>query len=85
MKFLAIATKAFSRPPGQQPGRPNIVLRGEEEGTVSSTLISLGEKPRDAIFQFATGAPDRHGHQDFSPLLRDILSRGLREARANAS
>jgi hypothetical protein len=52
---------------------------------VSSTLISLGTKPRDAIYQYATGAPDTHKYEDFSPLLRDILSRGLREAKAKAA
>jgi len=44
-------------------------------------LLALGTKPRDAIYQFATGAPDQVKYEDYSPLLRDILSRGLREAR----
>jgi len=60
------------------------VLRGKERGTVSSTLISLGKKPRDAIYQFADGAPDETKFEDFSPFLRDILSRGLRESRTKA-
>ena len=80
VKFLAIASKVFARPPSP-PGRPSIVIRDKDEGTLNSTLISLGAKPRDAIFQYSAGPPDRHSHQDFSPLLRDILSRGLREAR----
>ena len=80
VKFLAIASKVFARAPAPE-GRPSMVLRGKERGTVSSTLISLGQKPRDAIFQHASGAPDKHRYEDFSPLLRDILSRGLREAR----
>jgi hypothetical protein len=83
VKFLAIASKVFARAPSP-PGRPSIVIREKDHGTVSSTLISLGKKPRDAIYQYAGGAPDRHGHQDFSPLLRDILSRGLREAQTKA-
>jgi len=37
-------------------------------------------KPRDAIYQYADGHR-RTKYEDFSPLLRDILSRGLREAR----
>ena len=37
------------------------------------------------MFQFADGAPDGNKFEDYSPLLRDILSRGLREARAKAS
>ncbi len=56
-------------------------MRGSDYGTVSSSLLALGVKPRDAIFQFSSGAPDQHKYEDYSPMLRDILSRGLREAR----
>jgi len=80
VKFLAVASKVFARSPAPA-GRPSMVMRGKERGTVSSTLIALGTKPRDAIYQFAPGAPDKSKYEDFSPLLRDILSRGLREAR----
>ena len=61
------------------------MLRGKDRGTVSSTLISLGKKPRDAIYQFTGSAPDKSRYEDYSPLLRDILSRGLREASAKAN
>jgi hypothetical protein len=81
VKFLAVASKVFARPPSP-PGRPSIVIRGSDRGTVSSTLISLGKKPRDAIYQYSAGSPDRSRYEDFSPMLRDILSRGLREAKA---
>ncbi len=80
VKFLAVASKVFARPTSA-PGRPSMVVRGDERGTVSSTLLALGVKPRDAIYQYADGAPDRAKYEDFSPLLRDILSRGIREAR----
>ncbi len=80
VKFLAVASKVFARAPAPA-GRPSMVMRGKERGTVSSTLIALGTKPRDAIYQFAPGAPDKSKYEDYSPLLRDILSRGLREAR----
>ena len=83
VKFLAVASKVFARSPSP-PGRPSMVLRGKERGTVSSTLISLGKKPRDAIYQFAYVAPDETKLEDFSPFLRDILSRGLRESRTKA-
>ncbi len=83
VKFLAVASKVFARVPSP-PGRPTMVVRNKRRGTVSSTLLSLGVKPRDAIFQFADGAPDKVKFEDYSPLLRDILSRGLREARAKA-
>jgi hypothetical protein len=84
VKFLAIASKVFARAPSP-PGRPSIVVRELDRGTVSSTLIALGPKPRDAIYQYASGPPDRSKYEDFSPLLRDILSRGLRETRTKAS
>ncbi len=84
VKFLAIASKVFARAPSP-PGRPTMVVRDDAVGTVNSTLISLGKKPRDAIFQFASGAPDKAKYEDFSPLFRDILSRGLREARTKAN
>jgi uncharacterized protein with NRDE domain len=80
VKFLAVASKAFARPPAA-PDRPGMVVRGKERGTVSSTLIALGKKPRDAIFQYANGSPETARFEDYSPLLRDILSRGLRESR----
>ncbi len=83
VKFLAVASKVFARAP-TAPGRPSMVIRGNEYGTVSSTLLSLGTKPRDAIYQFSTGSPDQAKFEDYSPLLRDILSRGLREARTKA-
>jgi len=83
VKFLAVASKVFARPP-VGPGRPSMVERGPDRGSVSSSLIALGKKPRDAIFQYASDSPDRSKYEDFSPLLRDILSRGLRESRTKA-
>jgi uncharacterized protein with NRDE domain len=83
VKFLAVASKAFARTPSA-PDRPSMVTRGKEKGTVNSTLIALGKRPRDAIYQFAAGSPDQARYEDFSPLLRDILSRGLRESRQKA-
>ena len=83
VKFLAVASKVFARPPAPL-GRPSMIVRGRDRGTVSSTLLSLGIKPRDAIYQFANGSPDQAKYEDFSPMLRDILSRGLRETRTKA-
>ena len=84
VKFLAVASKVFARSP-VSPMRPSMVLRSNDRGTVSSTLLALGLKPRDAIYQVAAGAPDENRFEDYSPMLRDILSRGLREARAKAN
>ncbi|HMO15000.1 MAG TPA: NRDE family protein [Pirellulaceae bacterium] len=84
IKFLAVASKVFSRPP-MDSNRPSMVIRNRDYGTVSSTLIALGKKPRDAIYQYANGAPDLVKYEDYSPMLRDILSRGLRESRSKAT
>lgn len=83
VKFLAVASRVFARAP-VGPGRPSMVVRKPDYGTVSSSLIALGVKPRDAIYQFSNGAPDQSKYEDYSPMLRDILSRGLREARTKA-
>ena len=83
VKFLAVVSKVFSKP-SSAPGRPSIVVRGKRRGTVSSILTALGTRPRDAIFQYAAGPPDETRFEDSSPMLRDILSRGLREIRAKA-
>ena len=80
VKFLAVASKVFTKAP-PEPGRTGIVMKGKDRGTVSSLLIALGQKPRDAIFQYAAGPPHETRYADFSPMLRDILSRGLREAQ----
>ncbi|MBL8888533.1 MAG: NRDE family protein [Planctomycetaceae bacterium] len=84
VKFLALASKVFARG-ATEPGRPSMVVRDSGYGTISSTLIALGKKPRDAIYQYAAGSPDVVRYEDFSPFLRDILSRGLRENRMRAT
>ncbi|MDA7951294.1 MAG: NRDE family protein [Pirellulaceae bacterium] len=80
VKFLAVSSRVFARSP-IAPNKPSMVIREAERGTVSSTLLALGIKPRDSIYQFADGAPDQVDYKDHSPQLRDILSRGLREAQ----
>lgn len=84
IKFLAVASKVFARGPSV-PGRPSIVIKDEGYGTVCSTLIALGKKPRDAIYQHSSGSPDVARYEDYSPMLRDILSRGIREARLRSN
>lgn len=84
VKFLAVASKVFARSP-LPGGRAGMVMREKDCQTVNSTLLSLGKKPRDAIYQYANGAPDQTKYEDYSPLLRDILSRGLRESRTRAN
>ncbi|MFM2216050.1 MAG: hypothetical protein RL240_368 [Planctomycetota bacterium] len=84
VKFLAVASRVFARAPNPL-ARASMVIRGGDYGTVSSTLLALGPKPRDAIYQHAEGPADEARYEDYSPLLRDILSRGLRESRNKAA
>jgi hypothetical protein len=84
VKFLAVASRVFARAPNPM-ARASMVVRGADYGTVSSTLIALGPKPRDAIYQYSDGPADECRYEDYSPLLRDILSRGLREARSRVA
>jgi len=84
VKFLAVASKVFARTPNPL-ARASMVIQGGDYGTVSSTLIALGPKPRDAIFQYSDGPASEARFEDYSPLLRDILSRGLRESRSKAA
>ena len=84
VKFLAVASKVFARAP-LPGGRVGMVIREKGFQTVTSTLLSLGKKPRDAIYQYSNGAPDQSKYEDYSPLLRDILSRGLRESRTRTN
>jgi uncharacterized protein with NRDE domain len=84
IKFLAVASKVFARGTSV-PNRPTMITRRADFGTVSSTLVALGTKPRDAIYQFAAGSPDEVRYEDYSPLLRDILSRGIRESRSRVT
>ncbi|HVW36706.1 MAG TPA: hypothetical protein VHB99_05355, partial [Pirellulales bacterium] len=58
--------------PGALPGRPSIVLRAADRGTVSSTLVSLADDPSEAAYQYAPGPPDLAPYEDFSPLLRSL-------------
>jgi hypothetical protein len=84
VKFLAVASKVFARTPNPL-ARASMEIQGGDYGTVSSTLIALGPKPRDAIFQYSDGPASQARFEDYSPLLRDILSRGLRESRSKAA
>ena len=84
VKFLAVASRVSCSCSRSARDVPSMVIRNQDYGTVSSSLIALGVKPRDAIYQFSNGAPDQTKYEDCSPMLRDILSRGLRESRNKA-
>jgi len=71
--FLAVASRAFSRKP-DVAGRRGVVLTGGEYGTVSSTLLSLPDRIQRAVYQYAPGPPSDHSYDDYSALLRQVLS-----------
>jgi len=56
---------------GGDPFRSACVHAGEY-GTRSSTLIRLGEDPRDSEFRFTDERPCESEYQDYTPLLRQL-------------
>jgi hypothetical protein len=50
-----------------------VILRGDDRGTVSSTLIALAREPEKSIYLHAAGPPDRASYEDYSEQLRSIL------------
>jgi len=71
--FLAMASRTFARKPDTS-GRRGVVLTGGEFGTVSSTLISLPKKIQNSVFQYTDGPPSDKKYDDYSALLRQVLS-----------
>jgi uncharacterized protein with NRDE domain len=51
---------------------PPICLRGEKKGTVSATVVALGEPVTESIYRHAQGPPDRTPFQDFSGLVHEL-------------
>ncbi len=56
-----------------------------EYGTLSSTLLRLGETPSDSVFRYADGAPCSTEYRDFSPLLCDLRRESGYAAGATAT
>jgi hypothetical protein len=73
--FLAVASRAFARAPGDD-GRRGVVLTGGEFGTVSSSLIALPRKIQHSILHYCDGPPSDKSYEDISALLRQVLSAG---------
>lgn len=71
--FLAVASRTFSRKPDPN-GRRGVIVAGEHYGTVSSTLLSLAERPQNSVLQYAPGPPSEFAYEDLSALLRQVLS-----------
>ena len=73
--FLAVASRAFSRPCDAENRHGTVIHRGEF-GTVSSILLSLTGRVQNSILQYAPGSPAEVNYDDYSALLRQVLSTG---------
>jgi hypothetical protein len=56
----------------------SIIIRKQDRGTVSSTIITLGEKADDCRYLYSPGPPDRADYIELSNSLRWLL--GKRDA-----
>lgn len=65
---------AFARVAAAVCGHPDLVVRADGRGTVSSELMVLTALPADAVYLHAPGAPDRTAYLDRSELLRTLLA-----------
>jgi uncharacterized protein with NRDE domain len=72
-RFLTLAAEILAQGPDAQGG-PTIVLRGEDRGTVSSTLLALTRPREKSVFRYAAGPPDRTAHADLSPLMHELFA-----------
>jgi hypothetical protein len=55
-------------------GLPPICLEGTDRGTVSSTVMTLGERAEECQYWYADGPPTRENYTDCSRLLCRLLS-----------
>ncbi|MGB9687707.1 NRDE family protein [Thermogutta sp.] len=78
--FLAVASRTFARRCDAN-GKWGVVFSRGNFGTVSSTLLSLTKKTHHSILQYSAGPPDQVPYEDYSALLRQVLSSD-RAARA---
>ncbi|MFO0947891.1 MAG: NRDE family protein [Planctomycetota bacterium] len=71
--IIARAEEVCSLGP-ETPDEQGIVLRAEDRGTVSSTIVALTNPSARAVYRHANGAPDRTPYLDYSSLLRELLA-----------
>ncbi|HLJ97063.1 MAG TPA: NRDE family protein [Gemmataceae bacterium] len=55
-------------------GGPAICQRGDQSGTVSSSLLALRSPLAQSSYWHAQGPPDRTPYQDYSPVLRHLFA-----------
>ena len=64
-----------SREPAAGDDDGPICLHGRGFGTLSSTIMALGEEPAKSIYLHAQGSPCTTPYEDYSEMLRSILVR----------
>ena len=74
-EFLDVAARVCATGPDPVRGT-TIVLRGDNRGTVSSTLVALTTRSGDVAYRHAAGPPDRTAFEDYSRSLQEILCEG---------
>ncbi len=52
---------------------PPICLAGSDRGTVSSTVLAIGEDPGTSRYWYAAGPPNATPYEDFTPLFIELL------------
>lgn len=73
-EFVAAAQRVLAQGPDAS-GERTIVVRQDDRGTVSSSIVVLAARPEQSLYYFAAGSPDRAPYEDCSPALRAMLAR----------
>jgi uncharacterized protein with NRDE domain len=60
----------------REPGEPPICLRGEDRGTISSSIFALRPSLAESVYLHAQGPPDQTPYEDCSELLRRLIESG---------
>jgi uncharacterized protein with NRDE domain len=72
-EFIERARQTCSR--GSDASGDAILLRHEDRGTVSSTVLALTRESQDAVYLYAPGPPDVTEYDDYSRELRGLASK----------
>jgi len=86
-RVLDVLTEICASHGGNGDVRGDACVHAGEYGTLSSTLLRVGDAPQDDVLKYADGAPCRAHYEDFTPLLHDLRreSRYVQGATATRS
>lgn len=73
MQEFAAASRRILATPLDESGERTIVVRMEERGTVSSSVVGVGEDRAASFFYFAPAAPDQTKYEDLSGTMQEML------------